>query len=49
MRQLRLQLKQRDVLVDQLHGDVAALKVRELPCIVCDSAMHEVVQKELHS
>ena len=34
VQQLRLALKQRDVLVEQLRGDVAALRVRELPCIV---------------
>lgn len=36
VRRLRVQLTQRDLLVDQLRGDVAALKVRGPPCIVCD-------------
>jgi hypothetical protein len=47
VRQLRLALKQRDVLVEQLRGDVAALRVRKLPCIVSESSLQKAVWKNM--
>ena len=45
VRQLRLQLKEREALVEQLRGDVAALKVHGLPRIVSSKSMYRAVRR----